>query len=189
MYLWISVLNYPWFKNIHVDILGFLWISMWVSLDFYGYPCGYRWISKDIHVDILGFLWISMWMSLDFYGSIWISLDFYGYPYGIPWMSMDIHALTCYGFSIQSFKWKIFLLRHIIREQKKVSSCKRDFWLVDKRVKFVVCFGAQFGGSEAIITALSDEFPAIGRRRELFVLALFSLYFIVGLASCSQVTL
>lgn len=45
----------------------------------------------------------------------------------------------------------------------------------------------QFGGSEAIITALSDEFPVIGRHRELFVLCLFSLYFVVGLASCSQV--
>lgn len=44
----------------------------------------------------------------------------------------------------------------------------------------------QFGGSEAIITALSDEFPVIGRHREIFVLCLFSLYFIVGLASCSQ---
>lgn len=38
----------------------------------------------------------------------------------------------------------------------------------------------QFGGSEAIITALSDEFPKIGRNRELFVGCLFSLYFVVG---------
>lgn len=44
----------------------------------------------------------------------------------------------------------------------------------------------QFGGSEAIITALSDEFPRIGRHREIFVACLFSLYFLVGLASCSQ---
>lgn len=44
----------------------------------------------------------------------------------------------------------------------------------------------QFGGSEAIITALSDEFPIIGRNREIFVACLFSLYFLVGLASCSQ---
>lgn len=44
----------------------------------------------------------------------------------------------------------------------------------------------QFGGSEAIITALSDEFPKIGRHREIFVAGLFSLYFIVGLASCTQ---
>jgi solute carrier family 6 dopamine transporter-like protein 3 len=44
----------------------------------------------------------------------------------------------------------------------------------------------QFGGSEAIITALSDEFPKIGRHREIFVACLFSLYFLVGLASCSQ---
>ena len=45
----------------------------------------------------------------------------------------------------------------------------------------------QFGGSEAIITALSDEYPIIGRHREIFVGCLFSVYFIVGLASCSQV--
>lgn len=44
----------------------------------------------------------------------------------------------------------------------------------------------QFGGSEAIITALSDEFPKIGRNREIFVACLFTVYFLVGLASCSQ---
>jgi hypothetical protein len=47
----------------------------------------------------------------------------------------------------------------------------------------------QFGGSEAIITALSDEYPVIGKNREIFVACLFTLYFLVGLASCSQVTL
>ncbi|XKL68412.1 hypothetical protein PGB90_003903 [Kerria lacca] len=45
---------------------------------------------------------------------------------------------------------------------------------------------SSFGGSEAIITALSDEFPLIGKNREIFVACLFSLYFIVGLASCAQ---
>ncbi|ODM98864.1 Sodium-dependent noradrenaline transporter, partial [Orchesella cincta] len=45
---------------------------------------------------------------------------------------------------------------------------------------------SSFGGSEAIITALSDEFPIIGTHREIFVLCLFTLYFIVGLASCAQ---
>lgn len=45
----------------------------------------------------------------------------------------------------------------------------------------------QFGGSEAIITALSDEFPLIGRNREIFVACLFSLYFLIGLVSCAQV--
>lgn len=44
----------------------------------------------------------------------------------------------------------------------------------------------QFGGSEAIITALSDEFPKIGRNREIFVAILFCIYFVVGLASCTQ---
>lgn len=33
---------------------------------------------------------------------------------------------------------------------------------------------------------MSDEFPKIGRNREIFVAGLFSLYFIVGLASCTQ---
>lgn len=45
----------------------------------------------------------------------------------------------------------------------------------------------QFGGSEAIITALSDEFPLIGHHREIFVGCLFTLYFFVGLISCAQV--
>ena len=44
----------------------------------------------------------------------------------------------------------------------------------------------QFGGSEAIITAVSDEYPLIKRNREIFVALLFSFYFIVGLASCTQ---
>jgi len=44
----------------------------------------------------------------------------------------------------------------------------------------------QFGGSEAIITAMSDEFPLIRRNREVFVALLFLLYFVVGLASCAQ---
>jgi len=47
---------------------------------------------------------------------------------------------------------------------------------------------SSFGGSEAIITALSDEYPVIGRHREVFVAGLFSVYFVVGLASCSQVS-
>ncbi|XP_054717212.1 sodium-dependent dopamine transporter-like [Uloborus diversus] len=45
---------------------------------------------------------------------------------------------------------------------------------------------SSFGGSEAIITALSDEYPTIRNHRELFVAALFSLYFLVGLPSCTQ---
>jgi len=45
---------------------------------------------------------------------------------------------------------------------------------------------SSFGGSEAIITALSDEYPVIGRHREIFVGCLFSVYFLVGLASVSQ---
>ncbi|KAG8199648.1 hypothetical protein JTE90_009479 [Oedothorax gibbosus] len=45
---------------------------------------------------------------------------------------------------------------------------------------------SSFGGSEAIITALSDEYPTIKRNREWFVAALFSFYFIIGLPSCTQ---
>ncbi|XP_068234602.1 sodium-dependent dopamine transporter [Palaemon carinicauda] len=45
---------------------------------------------------------------------------------------------------------------------------------------------SSFGGSEAVITALSDEFPIIGRNRKVFVAILFSVDFIVGLACCTQ---
>ena len=45
----------------------------------------------------------------------------------------------------------------------------------------------QFGGSEAIITALSDEFKWIKKHREVFVAILFAFYFLIGLASCTQV--
>jgi len=58
---WISTNGYPCFMDIrlqlsirafiyiHVDIHWFLWISMWITIDFYGYPCGYVLISMDIH--------------------------------------------------------------------------------------------------------------------------------------------
>ncbi|PVD31393.1 hypothetical protein C0Q70_06805 [Pomacea canaliculata] len=45
---------------------------------------------------------------------------------------------------------------------------------------------SSFGGSEAIITAMADEFPWLRSHREIFVAVLFSLYFIVGLASCAE---
>ncbi|XP_052834150.1 sodium-dependent dopamine transporter isoform X2 [Octopus bimaculoides] len=45
---------------------------------------------------------------------------------------------------------------------------------------------SSFGGSEAILTALADEFPWLRRHRELFVAMLFTVYFVVGLASCAQ---
>ncbi|XP_046390235.1 sodium-dependent dopamine transporter [Ischnura elegans] len=61
------------------------------------------------------------------------------------------------------------------------------FWaLIFFMMLLTLGLDSSFGGSEAIITALSDEFPAIGRNREIFVAGLFSLYFVVGLASCSQ---
>ncbi|XP_018568681.1 sodium-dependent dopamine transporter [Anoplophora glabripennis] len=61
------------------------------------------------------------------------------------------------------------------------------FWaLIFFMMLLTLGLDSSFGGSEAIITALSDEFPKIGRHREIFVACLFSLYFMVGLASCSQ---
>ncbi|CAM1329309.1 DAT (predicted) [Pycnogonum litorale] len=45
---------------------------------------------------------------------------------------------------------------------------------------------SSFGGSEAIITALTDEFPIIGRNRELFIACLFTFYYLIGLISCTQ---
>ncbi|CAH1378553.1 hypothetical protein MTP99_002379 [Tenebrio molitor] len=61
------------------------------------------------------------------------------------------------------------------------------FWaLIFFMMLLTLGLDSSFGGSEAIITALSDEFPKIGRHREIFVACLFSLYFLVGLASCSQ---
>ncbi|GFY57786.1 sodium-dependent dopamine transporter [Trichonephila inaurata madagascariensis] len=45
---------------------------------------------------------------------------------------------------------------------------------------------SSFGGSEAIITALSDEYPLLKRNREWFVAALFTFYFLIGLPSCTE---
>lgn len=47
-------------------------------------------------------------------------------------------------------------------------------------------FPVKFGGSEAIITALSDEYEVIRKNREIFVACLFSFYFIVGLTTCTE---
>uniref|UniRef100_T1GHD0 Transporter n=1 Tax=Megaselia scalaris TaxID=36166 RepID=T1GHD0_MEGSC len=61
------------------------------------------------------------------------------------------------------------------------------FWaLIFFMMLLTLGLDSSFGGSEAIITALSDEFPKIGKNREIFVAGLFSIYFLVGLASCSQ---
>ncbi|EZA56881.1 sodium-dependent dopamine transporter isoform X4 [Ooceraea biroi] len=61
------------------------------------------------------------------------------------------------------------------------------FWaLIFFMMLLTLGLDSSFGGSEAIITALSDEFPLIGNNREIFVACLFTLYFLVGLASCSQ---
>lgn len=61
------------------------------------------------------------------------------------------------------------------------------FWaLIFFMMLLTLGLDSSFGGSEAIITALSDEFPKIKRNREVFVACLFSLYFVVGLLSCTQ---
>ncbi|XP_067933077.1 sodium-dependent dopamine transporter-like [Watersipora subatra] len=44
---------------------------------------------------------------------------------------------------------------------------------------------SSFGGSEAIITGLADEFKILKDHREIFVGVLFSVYFLVGLGSCT----
>jgi solute carrier family 6 (neurotransmitter transporter, dopamine) member 3 len=44
----------------------------------------------------------------------------------------------------------------------------------------------KFGGSEAIITAVSDEYPILRHRRKLFVAGLFTFYFFVGIPSCTE---
>ncbi|XP_064620284.1 sodium-dependent dopamine transporter-like isoform X2 [Lineus longissimus] len=60
------------------------------------------------------------------------------------------------------------------------------FWaLIFFMMLLTLGLDSSFGGSEAIITALSDEFPILKRKREFFVAGLFSLYFTIGLASCS----
>ncbi|KAF6206488.1 hypothetical protein GE061_017721 [Apolygus lucorum] len=61
------------------------------------------------------------------------------------------------------------------------------FWaLIFFMMLLTLGLDSSFGGSEAIITALSDEFPIIGKNREIFVACLFTLYFFVGLTSCTQ---
>ncbi|KAF7627132.1 hypothetical protein Mgra_00009598 [Meloidogyne graminicola] len=45
---------------------------------------------------------------------------------------------------------------------------------------------SSFGGSEAIITGLSDEFPSIKKNREVFVAILFSFYMLIGITMCTK---
>ncbi|UJR22171.1 hypothetical protein I4U23_025235 [Adineta vaga] len=45
---------------------------------------------------------------------------------------------------------------------------------------------SSFGGSEAIITALSDVFPVLRRHREWFVGILFLFYFLIGIPCCTD---
>ncbi|CAH8558884.1 unnamed protein product [Schistosoma rodhaini] len=45
---------------------------------------------------------------------------------------------------------------------------------------------SSFGGSEAVITALSDEYPLLANHRELFVLGLFTFYIGIGALESTQ---
>uniref|UniRef100_A0AC34QJY0 Transporter n=1 Tax=Panagrolaimus sp. JU765 TaxID=591449 RepID=A0AC34QJY0_9BILA len=45
---------------------------------------------------------------------------------------------------------------------------------------------SSFGGSEAIITALCDEFNWVKKHREIFIALLFSFYMLVGLLMCTK---
>ncbi|XP_071480072.1 sodium-dependent dopamine transporter-like [Diadema antillarum] len=46
---------------------------------------------------------------------------------------------------------------------------------------------SSFGGSEAILTGLSDQFPrAVKKHREVFIAILFAVYYLVGLSFVSQ---
>nr|AKN21423.1 slc6a-3 [Schmidtea mediterranea] len=45
---------------------------------------------------------------------------------------------------------------------------------------------SSFGGSESVITGLSDEFPILKRRREIFVLCLFIFYYCIGLTEVTN---
>ncbi|KAF8359061.1 dat-1 [Pristionchus pacificus] len=45
---------------------------------------------------------------------------------------------------------------------------------------------SSFGGSEAIITGLSDEYPIIKRNRERFLALLFGFYMIIGIFMCTN---
>nr|BAP05693.1 dopamine transporter [Dugesia japonica] len=45
---------------------------------------------------------------------------------------------------------------------------------------------SSFGGSESVITGLSDEFPILKRRREIFVLCLFAFYYCVGITEVTN---
>ncbi|XP_043197341.1 sodium-dependent dopamine transporter-like isoform X3 [Amphibalanus amphitrite] len=45
---------------------------------------------------------------------------------------------------------------------------------------------SSFGGSTAVITGLSDEFPIIHNNREIFIAILFTFDFLIGLICCTQ---
>ena len=51
---------------------------------------------------------------------------------------------------------------------------------------YTIVLNVKFGGSEAIITALSDEYPILRKKREIFVAILFTFYLFVGIPSCTE---
>ncbi|XP_077995733.1 sodium-dependent dopamine transporter-like [Glandiceps talaboti] len=62
------------------------------------------------------------------------------------------------------------------------------FWsLIFFAMLITLGLDSSFGGSEAILTGVSDEFPkSIKPHREIFVAVLFTFYFLVGLSMCTQ---
>ncbi|XP_070572810.1 sodium-dependent dopamine transporter-like isoform X2 [Ptychodera flava] len=62
------------------------------------------------------------------------------------------------------------------------------FWsLIFFAMLITLGLDSSFGGSEAILTGVSDEFPkTVKPHREIFVGLLFIFYFLVGLAMCTQ---
>ncbi|NP_001161527.1 dopamine transporter-like protein [Saccoglossus kowalevskii] len=62
------------------------------------------------------------------------------------------------------------------------------FWsLIFFAMLITLGLDSSFGGSEAILTGVSDEFPkSIKPHREIFVGCLFAFYFVIGLTMCTQ---
>lgn len=66
-----------------------------------------------------------------------------------------------------------------------------NFWSIIFFIMLITLgLDSTFGGLEAIITALCDEYPnTLGRNREIFVAALLVFVFIGSLPTCTQVFL
>jgi solute carrier family 6 (neurotransmitter transporter, dopamine) member 3 len=98
-----------------------------------------------------------------------------------PGLVFDVYPGESENQPLKTFHWTFSFLAAI------ATMPGSTFWaLIFFMMLLTLGLDSSFGGSEAIITALSDEFPKIKRNREVFVASLFSLYFVVGLLSCTQ---